>query len=211
MLEEAEAIFRDQCTGVTWERDTIHNFMLRALVQMGEIRELKRALVGVFPRVSGARRPYAADDAQRLLHDHDQAGRKPAARNRNRARGVLATEHADDASTSALATHSNRSFISISTEVTSARPGRFESVWPEYEQSMLLRIRMTRIDMLEMRPDCSWRWPKEPATRSRSSPGSRRCSSASRKKGTHGRWRMLSTSGPASPRARKTRCERSST
>ena len=41
VLEQAETIFRDQCTGVTWERDTIHNFMLRALVQTGEIRELK--------------------------------------------------------------------------------------------------------------------------------------------------------------------------
>ena len=32
----------NHCTGVTWERDTIHNFMLRALVQMGEIAELKQ-------------------------------------------------------------------------------------------------------------------------------------------------------------------------
>ena len=34
-------IFRHHCTGVTWERDTVHYFMLRALVQMGEIRDLK--------------------------------------------------------------------------------------------------------------------------------------------------------------------------
>ena len=42
VLDSAEQIFRDHCTGVTWERDTIHNFALRALVQMGEFGELKQ-------------------------------------------------------------------------------------------------------------------------------------------------------------------------
>ena len=50
VLEGAEEIFRDRCTGVTWERDTIHNFLLRALVQKGDIRELKGSLVGFLSR-----------------------------------------------------------------------------------------------------------------------------------------------------------------
>ena len=41
-LDQAEQLFRNHCTGVTWERDTVHNFVLWALVQMGEIAELKR-------------------------------------------------------------------------------------------------------------------------------------------------------------------------
>ena len=39
-LELAENVFRDRCTGATWERDTVHNFMLWSLVQMGEMAEL---------------------------------------------------------------------------------------------------------------------------------------------------------------------------
>ena len=39
--KEPKRSFADHCTGVTWERDTIHNFLLRALVQKGDIRELK--------------------------------------------------------------------------------------------------------------------------------------------------------------------------
>ena len=42
---------------------------------------------------------------------------------------------------------------------------RFESIWPRYEKSMLLRIRMTRIDLLEVRgPGARWRWPKSRVT-----------------------------------------------
>ena len=41
-LDQAEQLFRNRCTGVTWERDTVHNFVLWALIQMGEIAELKR-------------------------------------------------------------------------------------------------------------------------------------------------------------------------
>ena len=41
-LDQAEQLFRNHCTGVTWERDTVHNFVLWAFMQMGEIAELKR-------------------------------------------------------------------------------------------------------------------------------------------------------------------------
>ena len=39
---------------------------------------------------------------------------------------------------------------------------RFESIWPRYEKSMLLRIRMTRIDLLEMRARCTLAMAEKP-------------------------------------------------
>ncbi len=42
--EQAEAIFRDRCTGVAWELDTAHSFSNWSLFFLGEVAELSRRL-----------------------------------------------------------------------------------------------------------------------------------------------------------------------
>jgi hypothetical protein len=42
LLDEADAIFREQCRGVAWELDTAHAFALWALIYMGEFAEMGR-------------------------------------------------------------------------------------------------------------------------------------------------------------------------
>lgn len=44
LLERADAILRERCTGVAWELDTAHLYYLLALSYLGEIRELCRHL-----------------------------------------------------------------------------------------------------------------------------------------------------------------------
>ena len=38
-FERAEVIFRDRCTGVAWELDTVHNLALWATNHMGDLAE----------------------------------------------------------------------------------------------------------------------------------------------------------------------------
>src|SRR5262249_8375376 len=42
LLEQAEQIFRDRCTGVAWERATAHVFRLWSLFYLGELAEMSR-------------------------------------------------------------------------------------------------------------------------------------------------------------------------
>ena len=209
-LEEAEGIFRHHCKGVTWERDTIHNFLLRSLVQMGEIRELK-ARWSVFFRESQERGDrYAAT----MLSSFYMTLIRLAGNLQPETETELETALEQSASGSFSLRHSNAFEALIHlylyrSDVSRALV-RFESVWPRYERSMLLRIRMTRIDLLEMRARCSLAMaekPGDPGVHLRQAadlmrPGSKR-------KGTRGPAPMRFTSAQASPPARKTRSARS--
>ena len=64
-LDQAEQLFRNQCTGVTWERDTVHNFVLWALMQTGRSRRAETPLDRALPRISGTRRPLRGHHAHR--------------------------------------------------------------------------------------------------------------------------------------------------
>lgn len=44
MLGRAEIILREQCTGVTWELDTVHYFFIRTLLFLGQLKELQQQL-----------------------------------------------------------------------------------------------------------------------------------------------------------------------
>ena len=44
LLDRAEGVLRDHCTGVTWELDTAMSFQLRSLLLMGEVGEVRKRL-----------------------------------------------------------------------------------------------------------------------------------------------------------------------
>ncbi len=162
VLEGAEGLFRQHCTGVTWERDTIHNFMLRALVQMGEIRELKERW-SVFFRESHERGDlYAASMLSAFymtlikLAGNEQPETEPELE------AVL-----DEGSRGSFNLRHSNAFealihLYLYRSDSSRALIRLDTVWPQYEKSMLLRIRMTRIDLLEIRARCALAMAEKP-------------------------------------------------
>ena len=73
LLNRAEAIFRDRCTGVIWELDTARIFGLWSLFYLGRLAELREPLPGDLPRGARARRPLHGRHARPL-----RRGRRPA-------------------------------------------------------------------------------------------------------------------------------------
>ena len=85
-LDQAEEILRNKCTGVAWERNSVHNFVLWALIQMGELAEVRRRGLVLCPRVGRTRGSVRDLEADQFLHDDDPPRRKPANQFRDRAR-----------------------------------------------------------------------------------------------------------------------------
>jgi serine/threonine protein kinase len=152
-LDQAEHIFRNQCTGVAWERDTVHNFALRALIQMGEMTEVKRRWTVLFRESRERGDLYATSKlttfymtmiqlAGNQLIDSETELELESAVNHPKG-GRFTLEHAS-AFDSLMYLNLYRG------DITNAWV-RMDQIWPKYSGSMLLRIQLVRINLLELR------------------------------------------------------------
>ncbi len=149
-LDQAETIFRNHCTGVTWERDTVHNFVLWALMQQGQFAELKRRWT-VFYRESQDRGDLYA--ATMLTASYmtmiNLAANEPVESERefeaavDRHDGQFNLQHSS-ALESLIHLYLYRGDISRAW-------ASLGTIWPEYSRSMLLGIKMIKIHMHELR------------------------------------------------------------
>jgi serine/threonine protein kinase/tetratricopeptide (TPR) repeat protein len=150
-LDDAEQLFRNHCTGVTWERDTVHNFVLWALMQMGEIAELKRRWTALYRESQDRGDLYAATTLTTFYmtmiklakNEQIESERELTARVDRRDDRRFSLQHSS-AFESLIHLYLYRGDISNAWE-------RLTAIWPDYQRSMLLRIRMIRIHMHELR------------------------------------------------------------
>jgi len=150
-LDDAEQLFRNQCTGVSWERDTVHDFQLWALLQMGELSDLRRRWIGIYREAQERGDLYAANMLTSLYmtmiklaanEAPDPEGRLESVAIPDRGRPInLQNSTALDALISIYFYRGD-----FGTAWT-----RILAIWPEYSRSMLFRIQMIRINMLEQR------------------------------------------------------------
>jgi serine/threonine protein kinase len=154
--ERAEAIFRDQCTGVAWEIGTMRWWSLWSMAYLGKLAELTRR---VPERVREAE--DRGDLYANVCHSTGLASLVYLCRdepNEARMRSV-----------DALARWSQRTFhvehwwamlgelhIHLYEGDTAAAWRRVESDWPKLEASLLLRTaQLTRLEALHMRSRCA--------------------------------------------------------
>ena len=148
---QAETLLRNHCTGVTWERDTVHNCWLWALMQMGEIGELKRRWSTLIKEAEDCGDLYAATTLTTFFMALIRLAEDDSTRIDEELEAVM----------NSWAHHGF--FIQHATAFRSLMHldlyrGRFDSAWdrvratwPQYSHSLLLRIQVIRIQMLELR------------------------------------------------------------
>jgi serine/threonine protein kinase len=150
-LDEAELVFRNQCTGVAWERDTVHNFVLWALVQMGDIPELKRRWSGLLREARERGDLYAAAMLTTFYMTLVKLASNESLDSETELQAAL--DHRRDRRFNLQHSSALESLIHLYLYRGDLRPAwaRLDAIWPEYERSMLLGIQMVRINMLELR------------------------------------------------------------
>jgi eukaryotic-like serine/threonine-protein kinase len=150
-LDQAEQLFRNHCTGVTWERDTVHNFVLWALMQLGEVAELNRRWTVLYRESQERGDLYAAATLTTFYmtmiklakNEQIESERDLTARVDRRDGHQFSLQHSS-AFESLIHLYLYRGDISNAWV-------RLGAIWPEYSRSMLLRIQMIRIHMHELR------------------------------------------------------------
>jgi len=82
-LERAAVIFRERCTGVFWELDSVHNFLLWALYYKGEYVEMQRRMQPLLREATGRGDLYFETSVRtydepiwRLVHDEPVLARE---------------------------------------------------------------------------------------------------------------------------------------
>jgi hypothetical protein len=149
--EPAEAIFRGQCTGVAWERDTAQIFSLWSLMYLGELAELSRRWPGLMKEATDRGDIYAAGTlgtslmtVVRLAADDPQA----AAAELDQASGMWSRAgfHIQ---------HHNRvlsqCYLALYCGDGPRVREQLRELWPTYVRSMLLRLQVIRIELLRLR------------------------------------------------------------
>ncbi len=152
--DDAEAIFRDRCTGVTWEIHTAQTFSLWSALWLGEVRE--------FSRVAGA-----------LVAEAEERGDLYALTAFRTARVQYGYPAIDDVETGRHEIHDAMErwsqqgfqlphwwelFAAGNLDLYEGGPeahARIEARWPALAGSMLLRIQVLRLESFHARARCA--------------------------------------------------------
>ncbi|WP_165252108.1 serine/threonine-protein kinase [Paludisphaera soli] len=149
--DEADALFRDRCTGVAWERDTADAFALWGLSHQGETGELTRRWPILLARAVERGDLYAAMNLSSYLMSIVRlAADEPA-----RAREELAATNARWSRRGYHVQHNDALWAAVQIDLYDGRGGdawrRLDEAWPALRRSLLLRVQFVRTSMRFLR------------------------------------------------------------
>ena len=150
-LEHAETLFRNHCTGVTWERDTVTSLALWALMHMGRIAELKSRWTAFIKEAQERGDLYAATTLTTFYLAIIRLADDDPSEVEDELSGVMRRWSRRGFSLQHSSAFRSLMHLDLYRGRVDAAWDRVKSVWPEYSRSMLLRIQLIRIHMLELR------------------------------------------------------------
>ncbi|HKY27921.1 MAG TPA: protein kinase [Pyrinomonadaceae bacterium] len=159
LCERAAEIFRDQCTGVTWELTIANRFMLSSMLYMGEIGEISRRVPSLLSAALDQGNLFAADLRTRLnliwLAADDPV--------RARAEVIEALQAWSHEGFHLQHYTSLQALVQIELYTGDYEVGwrHIHNQWKDLKNSMLMRIQIVRIDALHLLARATLAWAKE--------------------------------------------------
>jgi serine/threonine protein kinase len=150
-LDNAEQIFRNRCTGVTWERDTVHNFVLWALMQLGEVAELKRRWIVLYRESQERGDLYAATTLTAFYMTMIKLANNEKLESERELEAFVYRRDERQFNVQQSSAFESLIHLYLYRGDISNAWARMGAIWAEYSRSLLLRIQTIRIPMHELR------------------------------------------------------------
>ncbi len=148
-LEHADHLFRNYCTGVAWERDTVHNFLLWTLLQMGEIAEFRRRWAALYREAQERGDLYANSMLTTLYMTTTKLANNEPIENEAELESMFNDRPASRFNIQHTYAFDSLMHIDLYRGNIAHAWTRINEVWPEYVNSFLLKIQIIRVQMLE--------------------------------------------------------------
>lgn len=155
LCKRAEQVFRDHCTGVAWELDTVHTFLVWSLNFMGRVAELSGVWSELLREAHDRGDLYAASN----LNTFNMAVVRLAADDPEAARADLRQAMKQWSQQGYHVQHHNSLVAQVLIELyTGDGPAAWRHVsenWNAFAWSLLGRVRMLQAQMLHLRAFCA--------------------------------------------------------
>jgi hypothetical protein len=154
-FDQAAAIFRDRCTGVAWELDTVANLSLCAIARLGDLAELRKRWSSLLKETRGLGGHYAYTTLNTYyatilrLADDDPHGARCALE------AVAESSPRRSFHLQDLAAFCSHVHVLLYEGEWQAAWDLVQSFRPSYDRSLLPRVQMLRIEQLELRARCA--------------------------------------------------------
>jgi eukaryotic-like serine/threonine-protein kinase len=136
---------------VTWERDTVHNLVLSALIQMGEVAELKRRWTVLYRESQDRGDLYAATVLTAFYMTMIKLAKNEQVESEKELEAFVDRRDLRRFNLQHSSAFSSLIHLYLYRGDVSHAWTRLGSIWPAYCRSMLLQVGMIRIDMNELR------------------------------------------------------------
>ncbi len=149
--DRADTIFRDRCTGVSWEIDTAHSFALWALTHLGELAELGRRFPVLLKEARDRGDLYATMNLNTYVFSILSLASDEPERSRAELRGMIEQWSRDGYHVQ----HNDQLWAAVQIELYrgdgQAAWELLERHWPALAGSLLLRVQFVRASMRSLR------------------------------------------------------------